>query len=525
MNPRGSVHVQRLKGGIQRSESLEPTLSHEETTASVDEHTSEILEHIGRTMSTRRRGWLVRRMLLLADVLGLSLAFVSAELVFGPRGAIADRFSPSVEFLVFFCTLPAWIIAAKVYGLYDHDEERTDHSTVDDLVGVFHLLTIGAWFTYVGAHLTGVADPQLSKILFFWALALVLVTLGRAFCRAFCRRRASYQQNTVIVGAGDVGQTVAHKLLKHPEYGIRVLGFVDLKPKERRSDVGDLTLLGSCDHLPRLVRALDIERVIIAFSNDPHERTLNLIRSLKDLDVQIDIVPRLFDVVGPGVSFHSIEGLPLIGLAPFRLSRSSRFLKRLTDLSLAAVGLILLLPFFLVLAVAIKLGSPGPVFFRQIRMGLSGNQFRMYKFRTMVVDADQRKESFAHLNKHALAGGDPRMFKIARDPRVTRVGRFLRRYSFDELPQLINVIEGTMSLVGPRPLIPEEDRHVHAWARQRLRLKPGMTGPWQVLGASEIEFHEMVRLDYVYVTSWSLGNDLKLLLRTLPAIFRNQNLG
>jgi exopolysaccharide biosynthesis polyprenyl glycosylphosphotransferase len=515
--------VQReLKAGIQRSESLEPTLSRETTTV-LDERTLEILEHKRRTMSNRRRGWLVRRMLLLADVIGLSLAFVSAELVFGPRGAVADRFSPSVEILVFLATLPAWIIAAKVYGLYDRDEERTDHTTVDDLVGVFHLLTIGAWFTFVSAHLTEVADPQLSKILFFWGLALVLVTVGRAFSRAFCRRQSSYQQNTVIVGAGDVGQTVAHKLLQHPEYGISVLGFIDSKPKERRSDVGDLTLLGSCDHLPGLVRDLNIERVIIAFSNDSHEHTLHLIRSLKDLDVQIDIVPRLFDVVGPGVSLHSVEGLTLIGLAPFRLSRSSRFLKRSTDVSLAALGLVLLLPLFLVVAVAIKLDSSGPVLFGQIRTGLSGNRFRMYKFRTMTVDADQHKESFAHLNKHARAGGDPRMFKIADDPRVTRVGRFLRRYSFDELPQLINVVQGTMSLVGPRPLIPEEDRHVHAWARQRLRLKPGMTGPWQVLGASGIAFHEMVRLDYLYVTSWSLGNDLKLLLRTLPAIFRNQN--
>jgi exopolysaccharide biosynthesis polyprenyl glycosylphosphotransferase len=260
--------------------------------------------------------------------------------------------------------------------------------------------------------------------------------------------------------------------------------------------------------------------VIVAFSNDSHEDMLDLIRDLKDLDIQIDLVPRFFEVIGTNVGIHTAEGLPLIGLPALRLSRSSKALKRTMDLALSITGLVLLAPLFAAVAVWIKLDSRGPVFFRQLRMGAGEQTFEIFKFRTMGLDADARKHEFADLNKHNGNGGDPRMFKIPNDPRVTRSGSWLRRFSIDELPQLINVVRGEMSLVGPRPLILEEDQHVVDWRRRRLNLKPGITGLWQVLGRDDIPFEEMVRLDYVYVTTWSLLNDLKLILRTVPALFR-----
>jgi lipopolysaccharide/colanic/teichoic acid biosynthesis glycosyltransferase len=190
------------------------------------------------------------------------------------------------------------------------------------------------------------------------------------------------------------------------------------------------------------------------------------------------------------------------------------------DVTLSAAALLFLAPAFALIALLIKRDSPGPVFFRQVRMGRSDRTFRIYKFRTMTADAEERKSEFAHLNRYATNGGDQRMFKIADDPRTTRFGRFLRRYSLDELPQLINVLRGEMSLVGPRPLILEEDEHVAEWGRLRLNLKPGITGPWQVLGRNDIPFEEMVKLDYLYVTAWSVFTDLKLVLRTIPALFR-----
>jgi lipopolysaccharide/colanic/teichoic acid biosynthesis glycosyltransferase len=226
-------------------------------------------------------------------------------------------------------------------------------------------------------------------------------------------------------------------------------------------------------------------------------------------------------LVAPGVGIHTVEGVPLVSLPPVDLSRSSRLLKRAMDVAVATFALVVLAPALLAIAVLIKLESRGPVFFRQIRMGSGDRTFRIFKFRSMYADAEARKSSVAHLNKHLEAGGDPRMFKIPNDPRATRVGQSLRRLSLDELPQLLNVLRGELSLVGPRPLILDEDQYVEHWARRRMDLKPGITGLWQVLGRTEIPFEEMVRLDYLYVTTWSIWGDLKLMFRTLPLIVRS----
>jgi exopolysaccharide biosynthesis polyprenyl glycosylphosphotransferase len=490
---------------------------HDEMTAAMDERTLEILDRRRRTTVVKRRGWLMRRMLLVADLVGLIAAMALAEWLVNRHHSMGVL-NMRAEIIVFLLTLPGWVLVAKLYGLYDHDEERTDHSTTDDFSGVFHMVTVCTWVFWAGAYVTGVAHPTTPKLLIFWAAAVAFITVGRAASRSIARRSTAYLQNTVIVGAGDVGQLIAKKLLQHPEYGINLVGFIDAQPRERREDLDHLVLLGGVERLPAIVRLFDVERVIIAFSNDDHKRTLELVRSLKDLDVQIDIVPRLFELVGPGVGIHTVEGLPLVSLPPMRLSRSSGFLKRALDVVGAGMGLIMLAPLFAVVALAIEFDSRGPVLFRQVRMGTRGQTFSIYKFRTMVADAEARKAEVAPLNRHARNGGDPRMFKIDGDPRVTRVGRVLRRFSIDELPQLWNVLRGEMSLVGPRPLILEEDAHVTDWAERRLDLKPGITGIWQVLGRDGIPFEEMVRFDYLYVTSWSVGGDLRLLVRTIPIL-------
>jgi len=464
----------------------------------------------------KRRGWLVRRVLLVADLLGLSLAFVATQYLFAPGGEIGQR----AEVLVFLATMPAWVLAARLYGLYDRDEARTDHSSVDDFVGIFRLASVGAWLLAACVLVSGSLDLQLRKVLLFWASAIVLVTAARGVGRALVRRDPRYPQSTVVVGAGSVGQAYARKVLNHPEYGINIVGFVDDQPKARREDLDQLLLLGGTERLREVVELYDVERVVIAFSNDSHEQTLALIRSLKDVRVQIDIVPRLYELLSPRVGLYAVEGMPLVGLPPAALAASERLVKRTMDLVLSTLGLLVLAPLFALIAALIKLDSPGPVFFHQVRMGMGGRTFRIVKFRTMCADAEARKAEVAHLNKHASAGGDPRMFKIPDDPRVTRVGRVLRRYAVDELPQLINVLRGEMSLVGPRPLILAEDRYVADWARSRLDLKPGVTGLWQCLGSSDIPFEEMVRLDYLYVTSWSLWNDIRLMFQTVPALLR-----
>jgi exopolysaccharide biosynthesis polyprenyl glycosylphosphotransferase len=389
---------------------------------------------------------------------------------------------------------------------------------VDDVVGVFHVVTIGTWSFLAVTYLSGLPHPTLPRLIVFWLTALAVVPLLRAAVRFVGRRHAAYVQNVIIVGSGQVARLLASKIRQHPEYGLTVVGFVDRDGGASLNGDGRLPLIGETDDLPDLVRSCGADRVVITFSSESAEETLDVVRRLQDTNVQVDIVPRMFEVLGTNAQLHTIEGMPMVGLPVPRLSASSRLLKRSLDLAGAVGGLIVLGPLFLLISAWIKLDSRGPVFFRQVRMGARDRTFRVFKFRTMVNDAERRKSEVAHLNMHR--NGDSRMFKIPNDPRVTRPGAFLRRTRIDELPQLLNVIRGEMSLVGPRPLILDEDKYVQRWARRRLKLKPGMTGLWQVLGASDIPFDEMTKLDYLYVTNWSLREDLRLILLTLPALAR-----
>src|SRR5438067_1672302 len=268
--------------------------------------------------------------------------------------------------------------------------------------------------------------------------------------------------------------------------------------------------------------SLDVHRAIIApgwrADLEPRE-TLNLVRTLKAVGVRVSVLPRMLEVVGSSVEFDDLHGVTLMGVRRFDLTRSSAGVKRAFDLVGASLGLLAISPLMIAFAVAIKLDSRGPVFFRQLRVGKHGRRFEMLKFRTMVPEADAMKESLRDLNE-AQEG----LFKIAEDPRVTRVGRFLRRTALDELPQLLNIVAGEMSLVGPRPLVIEEDRRVQGWHRRRLELMPGMTGPWQILGPARVPLKEMVALDYLYVANWSLWNDMKILLRTVPHVLGRRGL-
>jgi exopolysaccharide biosynthesis polyprenyl glycosylphosphotransferase len=464
----------------------------------------------------RPRGWLMRRLLLAADLVGLTTAFLLAMAV-APPAAVADRVSSTAEIALFIASLPFWVILARMHSLYDRDEERSDHSTVDDIFGVFQVVTIGTWSFFAVTHLTGLPHPTVTRMVVFWLAAIALLPPFRAAARGVGRRQAAYVQNVIIVGSGEVARSLESKIQYHREYRLRVVGFVD---RDNRPCPGsdDLEMIGSTDDLPALVREHSVHRVVIAFTTESHEQTLDVIRALQGSNVQIDIVPRMFEALGTNARLHTIEGIPLVGLPSSQLSASARFLKRSLDLVGAVAGLILLAPVFALIAVCIKLDSRGPVFFRQVRMGAGEQAFRVFKFRTMVNDAEKRKSEVAHLNMHVK--DDPRMFKVPNDPRVTRVGAILRRTRLDELPQLLNVIHGEMSLVGPRPLILDEDQFVERWARRRLELKPGMTGLWQVLGASDIPFDEMTKLDYLYVTNWSLREDLRLIMLTLPALAR-----
>jgi len=452
--------------------------------------------------------------LVAADALAGLLALAIVELIF------IRTFQPE-DIAIFALVVPglaAWVLLTRVYGLDDGDRLGFGRTAIDALPDLLLLSTFATWGGLVMLNLSGLAHPRLRNAEAFWIFYLVLLIAARSIARLVLRRSSWLREPTLIVGAGVVGRLIGAKLANHVAWGLDVVGFLDDDPLPGAGD--GPARLGGTDDLERAVRANDVKRVILAFSRTPAEEQVDLCRRCFELGVQVDIVPRLFEVIGTHHRLHSLDGLPLLGLRSQRLSRTARFAKRALDLVVATLGLVMLAPFLAYCAWRIKRESPGPVFFRQERMGVGGRRFRIYKFRTMLADADAKKQEVAHLNKHL--GGDPRMFKIPDDPRITPFGRTLRLWSFDEIPQLINVIRGEMSLVGPRPLILDEDVHVRGRRRRRLNLTPGVTGLWQVLGRSEIPFAEMVTLDYLYVTNWSLWGDVKLLCRTIPVVLQRR---
>jgi exopolysaccharide biosynthesis polyprenyl glycosylphosphotransferase len=487
--------------------------------ATMDDHTRGLLER-GRF---EHRGWLVPRSLVAADLVGLSLTYIVATLLWGSDGA----FGSWREALVFGLTLPAWVIVAKLHGLYRSDQERADHSTADDIVGVFHLVTIGVWVLLVATRLAGRTAPDIYGLITFWLLAICIVPIARTIAREGCRRSRAYEQNTLIVGAGEVGQLIARKLVKHPEYGLNVVGFIDRDPRTRRPDLPDhLAILGGPERLPDIVKCLDVERVIIAFSNQDTPELLDMLRQLRAFPVQIDLVPRLFELVGPRLTVHAVEGLPLLGLPPNHASGVSRLMKRGIDVVGASIGLIALAPLFAYIAVRIRFDSKGPIFFRQTRLGANMREFTALKFRTMNVDTDQSVHQAAIrrvMSSSADASENGGKYKLDRSDAVTTFGRRLRRTSLDELPQLINVLTGRMSLVGPRPCIPYEVENFAPYQLERFAMPQGITGLWQVTARANCTFGEALDMDVAYVRNWSLGLDLRLLLRTPVEVLRQRS--
>jgi len=482
--------------------------------------TYEVARAAGRVAARhdrRNRGWFIRRLLAAADLVAVIIAFALAELLLYPRG---------VEFgaVLFVATLPLWVVGAKLFGLYDRDEERPVHSTADELGTIFNLVTTAVWLYASFAWVTGLATPNVPRLTVFWIVAIATIAACRAGARGFARRQDWYRQNTVIVGAGDIGQLIARKVVQHPEYGLELVGFVDAEPKAERHGFDRLQVLGVPDTIADVVEQYDVDRVIVAYSRDRHEDIVDLIRVLRTLPVQIDVAPRLFDAMTPRVSMHTIEGFPLFGLTPARIPRSSRFLKRTIDVVAASFLLLLTLPLMAVIALLVRLDSSGPVFFRQTRLGMDEKEFDILKFRTMRdgTDEDPHRAYIREIMDPGVAPGPQALFKLQRSDSVTRVGRWLRRTSLDEWPQLVNVLRGSMSLVGPRPCIPYETEFFAPHHFERFLVPAGITGLWQVEARAHATFAEALDLDVAYARGWSLALDLRLLLRTPLLMFRRK---
>jgi exopolysaccharide biosynthesis polyprenyl glycosylphosphotransferase len=508
-----------LSGGAAAIDDLPiPPITASDLAEAVDDRTRLLLLRSPKS----RRSRIVPPALVLADLVGLSLAYFTATLLSGGDGALGS----TRESTVFVLSLPCWVFVAKLHGLYRRDQERADHPTTDDIVGVFHLVTIGVWLLLVASRVVGLAGPDVLNLTAFWILAVCIVPVARILAREACKRTRAYQQNTVIVGAGNVGQLIGRKLINHPEYGANVVGFIDRWPRIRRVDLPEhLPILGDPDRLPEIIQRLGIERVVIAFSTESISQLLALLRRLRPLPVQIDVVPWLFELIGPRVSVHSVEGVTLLGVPSAFHSRVALTIKRLIDVLGSCAGLLILSPLMVYIALRVRNDSPGPVFFRQTRLGVGMREFTLLKFRTMKVNTDTELHR-EYITKTMSTGAEANasgMYKLDRSDVVTDFGRWVRATSLDELPQLINVLRGDMSLVGPRPCIPYEVDNFAPHHLDRFLMPQGLTGLWQVTARANAPYGEALDMDVAYVRSWSLGLDLRLLLRTPLQVLRQRS--
>ncbi len=452
-----------------------------------------------------RRDSAVRRLLALSD----AAAVLTAVLVALAVGEHAT--GPQHRLLWSLAAVPLMVLLFKIYGLYDRDAKRISHSTTDDVPALFHATVIGGLLLWLYSRYSPMGRLDFLAVLLFGVGVLVLVLMGR-FITRYLGIRIFDAERAVLVGRSDMGYTLAAKLAAHPEHRLEVIGLLAPASVVEPDESEELPRLGDLEQFDEVVARHNVSRVIFS-SRDVDEHELEaLLRRCRALALKVSELPGLSDVLGPAVEVDDVEGVTVLGVNPPWLPRSSRVLKRVMDIAIAAPLLVVLSPLLLLIAVAIKLDSRGPALFMQRRVGKGEKRFTLLKFRTMVSDAEQRR---AELLAQSV---DPHWLKVDEDPRITRIGCRLRRFSLDELPQLWNVLRGEMSIVGPRPLIEAEDERVVAWARGRLDLTPGLTGYWQVLGRTRIPFEEMVKLDYLYVMNWSLWEDVRLVLKTLPAV-------
>ncbi len=405
------------------------------------------------------------------------------------------------------------LIAYRLEGIYGQPWNRPWY---DEAYRVINGTTTGV---IIMLAITFILRPYFySRLIFLYAAMSIVILLGlsrwvKAWVLERLRRRGIGVRRALIVGAGEVGRTVMRNIVARSELGYQVVGFVDDNPEKSHTDIGRFKGLGDLDNIPRLIQEEKVDEVIITLPWQYHRKIISIMAQCERERVLARIVPDLFQLTLSQVDVDDLGGVPLIGVRDISISGGDQIIKRAMDFSASLVGLIVLSPLMLLIAAAIKLDSPGPVLFRQTRVGKGGRHFTLYKFRSMRQGAESEQQQLTDLNE-----ADGPLFKIRDDPRLTHVGKILRRTSLDELPQLYNVLRGEMSLVGPRPPLPSEVEQYKPWHRKRLEVSPGMTGLWQVSGRSELTFDEMVLLDIYYIENWSPALDTLVFLRTIPRV-------
>jgi exopolysaccharide biosynthesis polyprenyl glycosylphosphotransferase len=438
-----------------------------------------------------------RAALVIADVTAALLVGPVLQLAFGASG-------PGWTALLLPLTAP---IVNTAMGLYRRDELVLSKNTLDQAPDIFQASTLTALLAYFMQSAL-VSTPLGAQVIALMVVSLTLLTTLLRLAGRTVARKITAPERCLLVGEARLARRLSKQLNTTTTAKAELVGSLPLLEPARAAGGP----LAAPRNLPNAITDLDVHRVVISGDGAPPHAVLETIQSAKSMGVNVSLLPAMFEVVGSSVAFDHVGGLTVLGVRRFGLSRRARTVKATFDVVGSVILLLLLAPLLATVALAIRMGSSGPILFRQTRVGRDGRRFQMLKFRSMVADADERKADLRGRNE---ADG---LFKIEDDPRVTPVGRFLRRTSLDELPQLFNVLRGEMSLVGPRPLVVDEDCRIEGFYRRRLHLTPGMTGPWQVAGSARIPLHDMKSIDYLYVANWSLWLDVKILLRTIPHV-------
>ncbi|MGI8938184.1 MAG: sugar transferase [Iamia sp.] len=447
-----------------------------------------------------------------ADLLTVVLSLVVTVLVVDPRGN-GNRIGPSdLEFVLLgVTTLPLWLAIFSGQRLYNI---RFIGRRIDEVRRIVNATFLGSMGVALTAFFLDFELPR-SRIVVLFITVTVMVTLEREVARrifAALRSRGRMIRNVVIAGANPEGRELAAMLRTDAWLGYRVLGFVDDTSTDPEPVPG-VPLLGTVSDAAEILRSRRGASVIVAASAIESTTTNRLARDLLDRGVHVELSSTLRDIASQRLVVRPLGRFPVVYVEPVQRDGWRRTAKRAFDLALASATLVVTSPIIAVAMVAIRLDSPGPMLFRQVRVGRNGRPFQVLKLRTMVQDAEARRDELLAENE-----ADGPLFKMENDPRITRVGGFLRKTSIDELPQLWNVIRGEMSLVGPRPALPHETEAWDPLLTQRLRVTPGITGMWQVNGRSESSFEDYTRLDLYYVDNWSLLIDMAILAKTVPVV-------
>jgi exopolysaccharide biosynthesis polyprenyl glycosylphosphotransferase len=454
------------------------------------------------------------------DALFISVSFILAYHLRFKNSLLPYKapFSPQFYWTLLALLVPTWLLIFAAYGLYT---PRRLFGGTREYARVVNACAVGVMAMIVLSFMHRGVEQPVSRgwlLIYFSLSVFTLISYRFSFRRIIyrLRQRGLFLKRSLIVGANQEGQAMAEQFCSVPIAGVHVVGFVD-DTRPRGSVVNGLPILGNSRSVRTLVEEQEIDELIIAPTSLSRQALLNIYRTFSSngSGVEIRLSPGLFEILTTGATVQEVGSVPLVSLNRLRITGIDAFLKSALDYVGAAVGLILLLPFLLLIALLIKLDSPGPALHRRRVLGVGGQTFEAFKFRTMRVDADEYLEQHPELAEELGRNG-----KLKNDPRVTRLGKFLRKASIDELPQLINVLKGQMSLVGPRMISPLEWAKFGKWKHNLLTVRPGITGLWQVSGRSELSYEDRVRLDMHYIRNYTIWLDMRVLFNTLGAVVR-----